>query len=1425
MNTVPHAPRPLGPSAAGHASRTSSLCLAFVPLALLLPISLPGANTWDGGAGNALWSSAANWDNDLVPVSPLAGKLSFPATAPFRSVDLGASTRAAREMELLGGYLLSNGRTEIVPGGTGFIRSVGNNTLSANYGVSSTGPSDVKFAQNGPGTFTITGAHTAPRRGVAVWGDGGGVVRFDTALALDGTHAFSNWNLGHTVFPAGSGITGGGAGTTLYATRGSVVLNGTSPATVKEWLVDGGVLAGTGTINSPVKVGTGGFDPVAYLTSLDLATTGTLSGLISPGDPLADNTIGSLTVNGATTFGPRGGLLIELGALAGSSDRLVINGDLTVDAATALAVVPPKFGAPSGTYLIATWSGTGSFASPTPFDLHTLPEGYAVQIDAANKQVKLVPGAAVAESVVFPSDSGVLDVTRTPYNAVPDDGLDDTAAIQAALFAAPNGRRIVYLPNGTYHVSNSLLWPSDPSNAGNSHKRTVLQGQSRAGVILRLADSASGFGSASTPKPLINIERSGGTLAAQFRNGVRNLTLHTGSNNPGAIGLHFVAHNQGQVERVKIVSGDGRGHIGLDLGAGLNGPLLVRDLEVHGFTTGVRTSDVANSITLEKIRLFNQGAAGLANSGQVVSIHDIAIVGSAQPIINGNPENPAQQLNGGFYYGGVLTLQKGRFFGGFNGLRSAINGQGFSTLQDVRSFGRYRVYERRVQDGILPAVTGDAYKTAQSLPFYVQTGLAATTHGGSARLGVIAPEPTPRVAWAPLSDWANVRSHGAVGDGTTDDTAAIQAAIDAGKSHVYFPAGYNYRVNGVVTVRGAVSRLIGCDALFSAGPDARFVVGPGAPATVVIERMDRFPRIEHGARDLVVANSIVEVGITSTAPARLFLDDIATQRVAFDHPGLQVYARQLNVEGDGGVQVDNKDALVWILGLKAEKAATRVRGSGYAVTEVLGSFSYNTATLGAIPAYRLLDDATLFVAGSAEAAGLGTGYNYATWVEHTRGGVTQRIENGVSPAVVSRTSANGRFLSLYGGPEPVEPPAVVAPAAPTGVTASALGTGSVKFTFVDQSNNETGFALAYKRSADSGWTSVSPEPGADGTGTVIEVVFPNLQAGTPYQFRVQAVNVSLTSAWISASATTQASPSGTLNVTAITLSSGATALLDTSFAIGDLVYTDRPYTWSAAPAPLAGKPWISLPNNDKNLSAPATNYLSFTVNTPVTVHVLYDTRATALPAWLSGFTFTGQTVAINGDVRRKVYSKNHPAGSITLGANLAAPAAGVSTSYSVVIAPDGSPPPVSTTTLDFEGLSGGANTLSSGAFLFKGFSAGGAPGRLDLLGAAQGYASRVLHPQNHGARITLERSDGAAFSLRSFGYAEGRYGTNGDLIVSATRVDGGTLTTTQLGFSTRTMTPFELPATWTSLTKVTFDWSGAGSTNLAFGAIDAIVVQ
>lgn len=74
---------------------------------------------------------------------------------------------------------------------------------------------------------------------------------------------------------------------------------------------------------------------------------------------------------------------------------------------------------------------------------------------------------------------------------------------------------------------------------------------------------------------------------------------------------------------------------------------------------------------------------------------------------------------------------------------------------------------------------------------------------------------------------ANVMDYGAVGDGVTDDTAAIQAALDTGNS-LFFPADKTYLVSGPLspTADGQVIDLNGC-LIDLNGADAGFRITGG----------------------------------------------------------------------------------------------------------------------------------------------------------------------------------------------------------------------------------------------------------------------------------------------------------------------------------------------------------------------------------------------------------------------------------------------------------------------------------------------------------------------------------------------------------------------------------------------------------------------
>jgi len=114
-----------------------------------------------------------------------------------------------------------------------------------------------------------------------------------------------------------------------------------------------------------------------------------------------------------------------------------------------------------------------------------------------------------AEDIRGPADSGVVDVTKPPNNAMGDGRTDGTDAFQRALREQPNRSEVIYLPNGTYLVSKRLMRGGRPDRAhpdpGDSDTCTLtaLLGQSRTGAIIRLADASPGFQAPAKPQAVI----------------------------------------------------------------------------------------------------------------------------------------------------------------------------------------------------------------------------------------------------------------------------------------------------------------------------------------------------------------------------------------------------------------------------------------------------------------------------------------------------------------------------------------------------------------------------------------------------------------------------------------------------------------------------------------------------------------------------------------------------------------------------------------------------------------------------------------------------------------------------------------------------------------------------------------------------------
>ncbi len=572
-------------------------------------------------------------------------------------------------------------------------------------------------------------------------------------------------------------------------------------------------------------------------------------------------------------------------------------------------------------------------------------------------------GELRAQDAVFPAGFG-LNI-KTDYGAKGDGVTDDTQAILTSL-ELNGGYKFIYFPNGTYLVSDQLI----SFNRDNNGPQWV--GESRDGVIIKLKDGATGFGDPSNPKSVVRTATQSIGSADFFRRDIQNMTIDVG-NNIGAIGMEFYSNNVGILQNVKI-KGPANAVRGLNLDLHLNGPCLVRNVEVEGFKEGVRTGSL-NSVTLENITLKNQSELGMRLGGRSF-VRGVTSTNSVTAIRNvGN--NPLVDV--------TLT-------GGASGNSGIIN---TSTLfaRNISSSGYGKTIENQNgtgvdQNGYVTEWTSHGVKSAWSP--------SATT---SLNLPI---KEVPEVAWeTDLSNWVNVRDYGATLGNNGDNGPAIQAAIDDAavnnKTVVYFPDDI-YRHFTNIRVHGSVKFLIGGAARIIAKSGARIIVENGSAPVVKFLRL-----YGHGKEGIQIENASSRKVIIESGGTYIFCTGNGSETYQLNgggyvdvlDVGASFYGRQLNSENTDQPNNLNDGGTFWVLGLKTEKPATKLETRNGGKTEVIGAFIYQNKDF--VPADPL------FIVNNAEASFTAVNqynfrnFHYDKLVEETRGTTTKtytRADNG-----------------------------------------------------------------------------------------------------------------------------------------------------------------------------------------------------------------------------------------------------------------------------------------------------------------------------------------------------------------------------------------------------------------------------------------------
>ncbi len=543
--------------------------------------------------------------------------------------------------------------------------------------------------------------------------------------------------------------------------------------------------------------------------------------------------------------------------------------------------------------------------------------------------------------IEFPEGSpGVFNVRD--YGAKGDGVTDDTAAIRAAFkaiedlpFSRPNADyATVFLPNGTYLVSDEIFF----------RQFRMMQGQSESGTIIRLKDNAPGF-DAGKNKAVIRCIYSNNESIGNY---IRNLTVDIGNGNPNAVGIRYNAHNQGMLEHVTIRSSDRSGAVGLDMAETEFGPALVKNVTIEGFDVGIFTPGTPSHATFAHIKLKRQNKLGIDNN-LPVSIQDLQSENSVPAIRNSDAN-----MN-------HLVLIGARLDGGSSG-GSAIENLGTAYITGVTTTGYGSALKNKGAVIAGSSITDFSEGEKQSLfP-------SRSTHLG---LGLTT---APEIFYESASKWA-------IPDASAeDDTPAIQRAIDSGASTIFLPWNTFYKITDTVIIRGNVRRIVGMKRSEIGGNFATFknkpmlrLEGNGAnPVSLEFFATNTYPQTNHFSLEVSTNQDVYlksfqasPAGIvrtTTLSSGRIFMDDYldnvrieGNQFVQIRHYNTENNPYDPNNPRPTQTYAINDGGRLVVLGWKTEAPSINALTKNGGKTEVLGGFFRDFFDIPGIPYFETID--------------------------------------------------------------------------------------------------------------------------------------------------------------------------------------------------------------------------------------------------------------------------------------------------------------------------------------------------------------------------------------------------------------------------------------------------------------------------------------
>ena len=465
------------------------------------------------------------------------------------------------------------------------------------------------------------------------------------------------------------------------------------------------------------------------------------------------------------------------------------------------------------------------------------------------------------------------------------------AYVNASEGKPPYVKFIIYIPDGTYKVTNTIIysgplrtawWSNTPNGAGYKRDRIHsirFMGQSRENTIIRLKDNT--FTDKNKPKPVLAYHRP--EIVYNWYNATNmcnNLTINTGNGNPGAIGVSWWGANTNEIGNIKIVSEDGQGFTGLHLPIG---PVhcFARDITIDGFDYGIKNENnaQATSPTFEYITLTNQNIAGISFKEASVSIRKlesnnkvtaIELAGNAAQVVcidsklkNGSSDKSAFNIekNGHLFVRNVLT----------SGYGSTVKKQGNVIVQE-NSIEEYNSHDfKALRSGQL----------MQTMNLFI--------------------EEQPIMPWEDIADWADVK-----------DYSSIQEAFNSGKSTIVFSGDSSYSI-GTINVPSTV-KVILC---FFNHTRGTFNINEDSSEPIFIHGC-LATNISSNSKRTVVANLTQFCTFENRTSATVKLFGYAAVASTFNSTNTKAWLRNIDIEWKRLPTNIGEGNVFWVMGFKNE---------------------------------------------------------------------------------------------------------------------------------------------------------------------------------------------------------------------------------------------------------------------------------------------------------------------------------------------------------------------------------------------------------------------------------------------------------------------------------------------------------------------------